>query len=263
MSAAASLAPGHALAAPAPRLLLIDDAPQDLSELSRLLARHFRLQFATEGLTGFHRAQSQQPDLILLDVGLPDLDGMAVCRLLHAEAGTRRIPVIFLSAHASAEERVQGLEAGAVDYVGKPCLAAEVLARVNVNLRRGLVQQEAAQGQVLPGDPALLHLRAAVTLIRQQIAALPSVRSLARQVGLSERRLSELFRQHLGTTISGYISEERIRVGSRLLAETAMPVSAISVEVGFLNATNFSAAFRERMGMPPLAWRQMRQGAVQ
>lgn len=247
-------------AAPArsPRLLLIDDSPEDLRQLSGLLSRHYRLLFATDGLGGFHRAQSQRPDLILLDVQMPGLDGHAVCRLLQADAATCAIPLIFLSAANRPEQRLQGLQGGAVDYIGKPFLAEEVLARVHIHLRAGrAVAPEAASD----ADPDLVFVRAATGLIGEQLGQLPSVAQIAQQVGLSERRLSTLFRQHLGLTVSGFVSEERIRVGGKLLAETGMSVQEVASEVGFASAGNFSTAFRERLGLTPQAWRQQQRAA--
>ena len=255
MSAAVPHAPTFASV---PRLLLIDDSPQELSQLTQILAERYRLLYATEGWGGFHRAQSQRPDLILLDVEMPDLNGHAVCRLLRAERSTQDIPVIFLSAYGDPLERLEGLNAGAVDYIAKPCLAEEVVARIKVHLHPG--SPEPAEAADSSADPALMFVRAARTLVRQQIAALPSVGRLAQQLGLSERRLSDLFREHLGMTVSAFISDERIRVGCSLLTETVMPVGEVSAEVGFVSAASFSAAFRERMGMTPQAWRKLRRG---
>lgn len=240
----------------AARLLLIDDAPEQLRQLSELLASRYRLLFATDGLSGFHRAQAQRPDLILLDLLMQGMDGHAVCRLLKADPTTQGIPVIFLSAHASPEQRLEGLRLGAVDYVGKPFLADEVLARVCVHLRRECT----GDAQAAAADPELAFVRAATRIISEQLAAQPSVGQLAAQLGLSERRLSSLFRKHLGLTVSGFASEERIRVGCRMLETTSMEVQDIALEVGFANAANFSTAFRERMNLTPQAWRQSQRG---
>ncbi len=248
--------PDHMAPPGAARLLLIDDAPEQLRQLSDLLARHYRLLHAADGLAGFHRAQAQRPDLILLDLLMPGMDGHAVCRLLKGDAATCEIPVIFLSAHASAQQRVDGLRLGAVDYIGKPFLADEVLARVHVHLPR---TQAALQRGGAPCDPDLAFVNAATQLIGEQLEALPSVGELAERLGLSERRLSTLFRKHLGLTVSGFISEERIRVGCRLLAATPMSVQDIAFEVGFTNSANFSTAFRERLGLTPQAWRQLQR----
>ena len=240
----------------AARLLLIDDAPEQLRQLSELLARQYRLLHAGDGLGGFHRAKAQRPDLILLDLLMPGMDGHAVCRLLKADAATREIPVIFLSAQASAQQRLDGLRLGAVDYIAKPFLADEVRARVYIHLPRS---QAAPEQGVALGDPDLAFVNAATQLIGEQLEALPSVGELAERLGLTERRLSTLFRKHLGLTVSGFISEERIRVGCRLLAATPMSVQDIAFEVGFTNSANFSTAFRERMGLTPQAWRQLQR----
>ncbi len=239
----------------AARLLLIDDAPEQLRQLSELLARQYRLLHATDGVSGFHRAQAQRPDLILLDLLMPGLDGHAVCRLLKADTATREIPVIFLSAHANAQQRLEGLRLGAVDYIGKPFLADEVLARVHVHLRHAV-----APGlNTTAGDPELAFVHAATRLISEQLATLPSVGQMAERLGLTERRLSTLFRKHLGLTVSGFVSEERIRVGCQLLATTPMSVQDIALDVGFANTANFSTAFRERLGLTPQAWRQQQR----
>lgn len=250
-----SAAPHSSNEAPpgAARLLLIDDAPEQLRQLSSLLARHYRLVHAIDGVSGFHRAQAQRPDLILLDLLMPGLDGHAVCRLLKGDPATREIPVIFLSAQASAQQRLDGLRLGAVDYIGKPFLADEVLARVHVHLPRAATVAGQASGA---GGPELAFVNAATRMIGEQLATLPSVGKLAERLGLSERRLSTLFRKHLGLTVSGFVSEERIRVGCQMLASTQMSVQDIALDVGFVNTANFSTAFRERLGLTPQAWRQ-------
>ncbi|HSW05867.1 DNA-binding response regulator [Aquabacterium sp.] len=246
----------------AARLLLIDDAPEQLRQLSSLLASQYRLLHATNGMTGFQRAQAQRPDLILLDLVMPGLDGHAVCRLLKSDAATRAIPVIFLSSRAAPEQRLEGLRLGAVDYIGKPFLAEEVRARIYVHLPRSAAPAEPRAGND-DGNPELALVHAAAQLLGEQLAALPSVGQLAEQLGLTERRLSTLFRKHLGLTVSGFISEERIRVGCQLLGSTQMSVQDIALEVGFANPANFSTAFRERLGLTPQAWRQhQRDGAA-
>lgn len=243
----------------APRLLLIDDMQEQLRQLSTLLARQYRLLYAVDGMAGLHRAQAHQPDLILLDVLMPGVDGLTVCRLLKGDAATAKIPVIFLSANAHPGQRLEGLRLGAADYIGKPFLAEEVLARVHVHLPRTAAGQDVADGGA--SDPERAYVTAATQLIGQCLAALPSVGRLAGQLGLTERRLSSLFRKHLGLTVSGFVSEERIRVGCRLLASSQMSVQDIATEVGFVNTANFSTAFRERMGLTPQAWRQQQRGA--
>ena len=120
-----------------PRILLVDDSPDDLRLLSEMLrVGRFRLIVAGDGRQGYQRALSHQPDLILMDVSMPNLDGFTACRLLKADPATRHIPVIFLTAKNAPEERLQGFRLGGVDYVSKPFLAEEVIARIRIHLNR-------------------------------------------------------------------------------------------------------------------------------
>lgn len=242
-----------------PRLLLIDDDPGALRELVAILQSEFEVQHALDGRSGLHRAQALRPDLILLDVVMPGTDGHAVCRLLKADATTRDIPVIFLTGMHAVEERLQGLALGAVDYVGKPFSAAEVLARVRVHLRLSM-RMAASDAELSPAEgsePApSMHVYAAMRYIAEHLADLPTVSQIAQGVGTNEVRLLSLFRQELGLTVSGYIAEERVRTGCRLLAETQMSVQEIAKEVGYSSPGNFISAFKERMGVTPKAWRE-------
>jgi len=246
---------------------MIDDQPDELRQLADLLRKDYRLTSADSGHGGLQRAQALQPALILLDLNLPDMDGLVTCHLLKADPLTTQIPVIFLSADNSPERRVQGLTRGGVDYIGKPFLPDEVQARVRVHLHLQQRLSQAERGaqshsEVVPRNPDELLVQAAVQYIRDNLAHLPSVADVARKIGLSEKRLLALFREHLGLTVSGFISDERVRTGQRLLGDTAMSIHDIASTVGFQNAGNFATAFRERFGMTPLVYRQTARDAV-
>lgn len=117
-------------------LLVIDDAPETLSVLSDLLLPHYRVRVATNGPQGLRLANLEpRPDLILLDVMMPSMDGYAVLAQLRASELTRDIPVIFLTALAEAEDIERGLKLGAADYITKPCSPIVVMARVQTQLQ--------------------------------------------------------------------------------------------------------------------------------
>lgn len=253
----------------APLILLVDDAPDELRWLTQLLRPLYRLSLADSAGQGLQRAQMQRPDLILLDVGLPDMDGHALCRLLKADPLTAAVPLLFLSAYNSPEQRVRGLQAGAVDFISKPFHPEEVLARLQVHLQLAAQIRRGPQAASEPSEPgrAVRHpeqplLQTATRYIREHLAELQGVAEVAQQVGLSEKRLLALFREHLGQTVSGFISEERVRTGQRLLAETLMSVQDIAFAVGFGNPGNFATAFRERHGLSPQLYRQALRGSV-
>jgi signal transduction histidine kinase len=116
-------------------ILIVDDTPANLAVMVDCLeAQGFRVLVAQDGEEGVRRAEFVRPDLILLDVMMPGLDGFVACRRLKASAATRDIPVIFMTALADTDSKIAGFAAGGVDYVTKPFETAEVLARVNAHL---------------------------------------------------------------------------------------------------------------------------------
>ncbi len=119
---------------PRPRLLLVDDEPTNLQVLRHVLQDDYRLLFATDGARALQIAQQQKPQLILLDVMMPGMDGYAVCAALKAERDTAGIPVIFVTALTDTAEETRGFDAGAVDYITKPISAPVVRARVRTHL---------------------------------------------------------------------------------------------------------------------------------
>lgn len=118
-------------------ILIVDDAPANLALLREMLsAQGYQTFVATGGARALQIARRVQPDLILLDVMMPELDGLETCRQLKHDAQTRAIPVIFMSARTETDDIVAGFELGAVDYIGKPLRMAEVLARVRARLQQ-------------------------------------------------------------------------------------------------------------------------------
>ena len=116
-------------------VLVVDDTPENLSLMSALLKDLYKVKVANHGDKCLKIAQSDNPpDLILLDIMMPDIDGYEVCRRLKAQAATRDIPVIFLTAKSETEDETKGLEMGAVDYITKPISPSIVLARVATQL---------------------------------------------------------------------------------------------------------------------------------
>jgi PAS domain S-box-containing protein len=117
-------------------ILIIDDNPANLSMVTDFLSAHdLRIMVAREGETGLRLALQHHPDLILLDVRLPGIDGFETCRRLKTEEETREIPVIFMTVMTGIENKVNGFKAGGVDYITKPFQQEEVLARVTAHLQ--------------------------------------------------------------------------------------------------------------------------------
>jgi signal transduction histidine kinase len=124
-------------------ILAVDDNPASLQLLKNILKKAgYHVRPAHNGTLALRSAQSKRPDLILLDVKMPDMDGFEVCRRLKSDENSCDIPVIFISGLGETTQRVQGFNAGGVDYIGKPFEPEEVLARVKTHLRlRELTEQ--------------------------------------------------------------------------------------------------------------------------
>jgi diguanylate cyclase (GGDEF)-like protein len=116
------------------KILLVDDQPLNIQVLYQAFAADHELCMATSGAQALQVCASQQPDLILLDIEMPDMDGYEVCRRLKADAATRDIPIIFVTAHIGDEAQMRGLDLGAVDFISKPINVKIVRARVNIHL---------------------------------------------------------------------------------------------------------------------------------
>jgi CheY-like chemotaxis protein len=118
-------------------ILIVDDTPENLRVLGDMLELEgYEVLVATNGPDALENARTTPaPDLILLDIMMPDMDGYEVCRRLKADADLKQIPVIFISALGMSDQKVQGFREGAVDYVTKPFQAEEVVARVHTHIQ--------------------------------------------------------------------------------------------------------------------------------
>ena len=118
-----------------PRILAVDDATDLLALMAKALATDYDVDTASDAGTAIEKAFAEpQPDLVLLDVEMPDVSGFEVCRALKGEAQTAQIPIIFLTGKAEAQAQVEGFELGAVDYITKPINAKVLKARVRLHL---------------------------------------------------------------------------------------------------------------------------------
>jgi len=132
----------------APKILVVDDQPINVQLLKRKLEREgLAVLSAYNGIEGLERVAKEKPDLILLDVMMPDMDGIEVCQRLQSSEEMRSIPVIFITARSSKEGKLEGLGVGAVDYITKPIDLDETLARVQTQLRFVAINREMADLQ--------------------------------------------------------------------------------------------------------------------
>ncbi|MGZ4984129.1 MAG: response regulator, partial [Chthoniobacterales bacterium] len=148
--------------APSNRILIIEDEPDvvDMLALNLRKAENFTVSTATDGATGLRKAREELPALIILDLMLPKMSGLEVCKVLKSDVATKHIPIIMLTAKAEEIDRIIGLEFGADDYVTKPFSPREIVLRVKAILRRGkgdVVEEPLSVGPITL-DPARHHV---------------------------------------------------------------------------------------------------------
>ena len=170
----------------AARILIIEDEVALRAGLKDLLeAEGYRLLFATNGEAGLNRALTEKPDLILLDLMLPRLDGLSVCKKLR-ELG-QRVPILMLTGKGTLQDRVQGLDFGADDYLVKPFLPAELLARLRALLRRNERAQPTVTQLVL-GDVRIDFARQQAWRGRHPLHLVPKEFAMLRLLAEAEGR---------------------------------------------------------------------------
>jgi putative two-component system response regulator len=123
------------------KLLAVDDQPNNLQILRQILRDRYQLVFAPNGEKALEAAVRHRPDLILLDIMMPDMNGYEVCERLKADPATKEIPVIFVTAMSEVEDEARGFDAGAVDYIQKPVSAPILLRRIETHLSLVQVQE--------------------------------------------------------------------------------------------------------------------------
>lgn len=254
----------NSLAPVAPTLLLIDDSITELRVLIDMLAaRHWRTLVSFEGLDGYRKAVVKQPNLILLDVRMPGMDGFGTIRRLKSDPRTYDIPVIFLTSAEDKEDRLTGLSLGAVDYIIKPYVSEEeVLARLSIHLklsrRLGEAPTMAANEKTEPSS----LVAAATGLLLNNISAPPSPEALAQKLGTNEKRLNDAFHEAFALPVFGWLREQRLHLARQLLSQTDTPIADIAAHCGYSTPANFATAFKDRFECTPRDFRRRTRQAA-
>lgn len=246
--------------------ILVVDAQRDSIPLLRpfLESHHLDVLEAHGGNDGLAKAVLGQPDLILLDVALPDMNGFTVCRSLKQDWRTYATPVIFLARRHSLEDKLAGFAAGGVDYITIPFALEEVLARIMVHVQarhrmrslEAIAGLRALENAGASADPDELLFSKAVYLLEKRMATPLGLVELAHEIGTNERKLTQIFRNKAGTTVFDFFTELRLETARRLLEGSALQIQIIADRVGYRNAGDFTRAFRRHYGVTPREHRQ-------
>ena len=251
------ITPPQALADDQTTVLVVDDHEDMQAYVRSILAPRYRVLVASDGRSALALCTAELPDLIITDVMMPGMDGLAFSRALKADVMTEAVPVLMLSARAAAPDQIAGLETGADAYLVKPFDAGvlracvnnllEQRARLSLRIRGG----EVAAPTVWAAPTSALDARLRPLMQANVHDSGFGAEQLAAAASLSYHQLYRKLREELGSTPSRYIRGVRAECAADLLRAGAGTVTQVAYAVGFESLSYFRRAFRERYGTSP------------
>lgn len=241
-----------------PIILVVDDHAGIRAHIRQLLEGQYRILEADNGEAGRQAAEQHCPDLIITDISMPVSSGLDMVRHLRAEESTAIIPVLFITAHANAENELAVFDAGGDQYLPKPFSDAQLQRRVGrmLSAREALILQARQDTQQEPqqaSDGFRQQLDSAIQANLDDTEL--DVDRLAELLNTSRSSLYRKLNEHCGMKPAEYIRHRRLQRAAQLLRQTQYRVSEIAYAVGFKRLSNFTRSFRAEFELSPSAWR--------
>ncbi len=245
-----------------PLLLIVEDNPDMLAYTKSHLDKTYNILKATDGEEGLATALEQIPDLIISDVMMPKMDGNMMTKKLKTDHRTSHIPIIILTARASVDSKIEGLETGADAYVTKPFNARELKVRVkNIIEQRQRLRDHFAEelnaGQPIATSsslPSMDHqfVQKAIDVVNNNLSDTDfDVNMFSSEMALSRTQLHRKIKALTDKTTSEFIRTIRLNKAAEMLRQKTDTVTQIAYETGFNNLSWFAKAFKEQFGMSP------------
>ncbi|WP_428665809.1 ATP-binding protein [Runella sp.] len=251
-----------------PMLLVVEDNPDLRTYVRGIFAESYQIIEAIDGQNGLEKAIEFVPDVVICDLMMPRLDGFGFCKALKTDTRTNHIPVVMLTAKATLEDRLEGFELGADDYLSKPFNTEELQTRVrNLVVQRQSLRQKYSQPfaisvngseaietkKILSMDEKFLQ-KANGVLHRNLADSGFDVEKFASEMGVTALQLRRKLKALTGQTVIEYIRSCRLEKAAELLRNKAGTVSDIGYQVGFESLSYFSKVFTEKFGKAPSEW---------
>lgn len=242
----------------APLLLIVDDNPDIRQYVADGFNTSCRIMEAEDGLKGFELAQQEIPDLIISDMMMPVMDGIALCKKIKNTETTSHIPVVMLTAKATSESQLQGLKTGADDYIMKPFSMEVLQLKVHnlLQLRNNIIEQYRRNNYSQPLSVARnnsdkVFLTKALNVVNRFIDN-PDFDTdlLAAELGMSRTGLYRKFQAMTGQAASEFIRSTRLNYAAELMAQSDYNVSEIAILCG-ISVKNFSTQFKRQFNLTP------------
>jgi signal transduction histidine kinase/DNA-binding response OmpR family regulator len=242
-----------------PVVLIVEDQKDVREYIKDSLGDSYIIFEASNGLEGLRQVEEEEPDLIISDIMMPEMDGLEMTRKLKSELKTCHIPVILLTAKASQEQKLEGLEEGADSYIPKPFNRRHLQVRVKklLELRkklqetyRGKLVIDEEENQISRMDKKFLNKISKIVeeqLDKEEL----SVEELSEIIGLSRVHLYRKVKKLTGLSVSEFVRSVKLRLSLDLIKNSGKSISEIAYEVGFSSPSYFTKCFKEQFGISP------------
>lgn len=242
-------------------LLIVEDNEDLRAYIREIFSQHYQVIEAKDGQEGLEKTLEAIPDLIICDLMMPRLDGLGFCKASKSNLISSHIPVIMLTARATLEDRLEGLELGADDYLAKPFNRTELEIRVrNLIQQRQLLQQKYSSASPVEIKPRVLSmdekfLQQALAVMDQHLDQSSfDVETFAQAMHMTPVQLRRKLKTLTDQTITEFVRNHRLDKAALLLRSKAGTVSQIAYQVGFESLSYFSKMFFEKFGKSPSEW---------
>ena len=244
-------------------ILVIEDHPDVRNFIKSQLVSTFTVYEAENGNAGIKMAKEKMPDLIISDVMMPGKNGYQVCTELKTNIETSHIPVILLTARSGSEDKLEGLESGADDFLLKPFDSNELEVRVKnlIKLRKQLRARFSKAVQIKPTEVSVnsmdqVFMEKAMLSIENHMSNEDfNVDILAKEIGMSQTNLNRKLRSLIDQSTSQFIKSIRLQRAADLLKANSGSVSEIAFQTGFKSAAYFTSTFKKQFGISPGAYK--------
>ncbi|GAB4040421.1 hybrid sensor histidine kinase/response regulator transcription factor [Spirosoma jeollabukense] len=244
-------------------LLIIDDNADIRAYVRSIFETDYQIIEAVDGQDGLEKATATLPNIVICDLMMPRLDGFGFCRMLKTQEATSHIPVVMLTAKATVEDRIEGFELGADDYLTKPFNQAEIQVRVRnlldkqerlrLHYTSNLLFHEPVSVQATSPEDAFL--KKARAIIEEHLSdSRFGVEPFSKAMNLSPSQLLRKLKALTNLTVVEFLRQYRLQRAATLLAQGDGTVSAIAYQVGFENLSYFTKMFQEEFGVLPSAY---------
>ena len=242
-----------------PLLLIVDDNKDMLTYMSKGLSTEYRVVTASNGAEALKALEHEDVDIIISDVMMPEMDGLEMCRHVKTNIETSHVPVVLLTAKTLTTDELEGLEAGADDYITKPFNMDILRQRVHKLLERSRVRHErfVKEIDIEPSEIAITSLdeqfiAKAISVVEAHISESDfGVEELSGEMGVHRAQLYKKLEHLTGKSPQQFIRILRLKRGKQLLEQSGMYVSEVAYQVGFNSPRIFSKYFKEEFGVTP------------